>query len=61
MVRPLRRLASQFGDVTGLSLGCGDPIAIASLEPGQTVLDLGSGGGIEDHVCHRIAVAQMMV
>ena len=34
-------------DVTGLSLGCGDPIAIAGLEPGQTVLDLGSGGGID--------------
>ena len=34
-------------DVTGLSLGCGDPIAIASLAPGQTVLDLGSGGGID--------------
>ena len=34
-------------DVTGLSLGCGDPIAIANLEPGQTVLDLGSGGGID--------------
>ena len=35
------------GEVTGLSLGCGDPIAIASLQPGQTVLDLGSGGGID--------------
>lgn len=34
-------------DVTGLSLGCGDPIAIAQLQPGQTVLDLGSGGGID--------------
>lgn len=34
-------------DVTGMSLGCGDPIAIAELEPGQTVLDLGSGGGID--------------
>lgn len=34
-------------DVTGLSLGCGDPIAIASLQSGQTVLDLGSGGGID--------------
>jgi arsenite methyltransferase len=34
-------------DVTELSLGCGDPIAIASLEVGQTVLDLGSGGGID--------------
>jgi arsenite methyltransferase len=34
-------------DVTGLSLGCGDPIALAGLSPGQTVLDLGSGGGID--------------
>lgn len=34
-------------DVTGLSLGCGDPITIAELKPGQTVLDLGSGGGID--------------
>jgi arsenite methyltransferase len=29
------------------SLGCGNPTALASLEPGQTVLDLGSGGGID--------------
>ena len=34
-------------DVTGLSLGCGDPVTLASLEPGQIVLDLGSGGGID--------------
>lgn len=34
-------------DVTGLSLGCGDPITLAGLETGQTVLDLGSGGGID--------------
>jgi len=34
-------------DVTTLSLGCGDPITLASLQPGQTVLDLGSGGGID--------------
>ncbi|MFC1878650.1 arsenite methyltransferase [Chloroflexota bacterium] len=34
-------------DVTGLSLGCGDPITLAALQPGQTVLDLGSGGGID--------------
>jgi SAM-dependent methyltransferase len=33
--------------VTGLSLGCGDPVTLASPEPGQTVLDLGSGGGID--------------
>jgi SAM-dependent methyltransferase len=29
------------------SLGCGNPTALADLEPGQTVLDLGSGGGID--------------
>ena len=34
-------------DVTGLSLGCGDPVTLAALKPGQTVLDLGSGGGID--------------
>jgi arsenite methyltransferase len=34
-------------DVTGLSLGCGDPVTIAGLQPGETVLDLGSGGGID--------------
>lgn len=33
--------------VTGISLGCGDPTAIADLKPGETVLDLGSGGGID--------------
>jgi ubiquinone/menaquinone biosynthesis C-methylase UbiE len=34
-------------EVTGLSMGCGDPITLASLQAGQTVLDLGSGGGID--------------
>lgn len=34
-------------EVTGLSLGCGDPITLAALQPGQTVLDLGAGGGID--------------
>src|SRR4051812_42449035 len=29
------------------SLGCGNPTALIALEPGQTVLDLGSGGGID--------------
>jgi arsenite methyltransferase len=29
------------------SLGCGNPTALANLSPGETVLDLGSGGGID--------------
>jgi arsenite methyltransferase len=29
------------------SLGCGNPTALASLQPGEVVLDLGSGGGID--------------
>lgn len=40
-------------DVTSLALGCGDPIALAGLEPGQTVLDLGSGGGIDCFMAAR--------
>lgn len=31
----------------GASLGCGNPVALAELSPGEVVLDLGSGGGID--------------
>jgi len=34
-------------EVTEISFGSGDPVTLAALEPGQTVLDLGSGGGID--------------
>ena len=34
-------------DVASFSLGCGDPITLAALQPGQIVLDLGSGGGLD--------------
>ena len=37
----------------GLSLGCGDPVAHAMLKPGQTVLDLGSGAGIDCFMAAR--------
>lgn len=43
--------ASQIGalpaEAVVASLGCGNPTALAALEAGQTVLDLGSGGGID--------------
>jgi arsenite methyltransferase len=35
------------GDAVAASRGCGNPTALLALEPGQTVLDLGSGGGID--------------
>ena len=46
--------AAAYDDTTGLpeaalraSLGCGNPVLVASLSPGETMLDLGSGGGID--------------
>lgn len=34
-------------DVANFTLGCGDPITLAQLQPGEVVLDLGSGGGLD--------------
>ena len=36
-----------------LGLGCGNPLAIAELKPGETVLDLGSGGGFDCFLAAR--------
>jgi ubiquinone/menaquinone biosynthesis C-methylase UbiE len=36
-----------------MSLGCGNPAAIAALQPGEVVLDLGSGGGIDCFLAAR--------
>lgn len=36
-----------------MGLGCGNPIAIASLQEGDTVLDLGSGGGFDCFLARR--------
>ena len=35
------------GEAVRASLGCGNPAALAKLNPGETVLDLGSGGGLD--------------
>jgi arsenite methyltransferase len=43
--------AEELGELpesaTAASLGCGNPVALATLSPGEVVLDLGSGGGID--------------
>jgi SAM-dependent methyltransferase len=44
---PVDLLATVPSDVSSTSYGCGDPITLASLKPGQTVLDLGSGAGLD--------------
>ena len=44
---PVDLLTTVPQDIANFSLGCGDPISLAELQPGQTVLDLGSGGGLD--------------
>jgi arsenite methyltransferase len=40
-------------DGANLGLGCGNPQAIASLKPGEVVVDLGSGGGFDSFLASR--------
>jgi SAM-dependent methyltransferase len=40
-------------DISSFSLGCGDPITLAQLQPGEIVLDLGSGGGLDCFLAAR--------
>jgi SAM-dependent methyltransferase len=40
-------------DGAEMGLGCGNPTAIASIQPGETVLDLGSGGGFDCFLAAR--------
>jgi SAM-dependent methyltransferase len=44
---PVDLLTTVPSDIASTSYGCGDPITLASLLPGQTVLDLGSGAGLD--------------
>ena len=49
---PAARLAGyeeteQHGEAAGASFGCGNPLAFAGVQPGDTVLDLGSGAGLD--------------
>ena len=53
------RLGYAAGDIeavpegANLGLGCGNPVALASLKPGETVLDLGSGAGFDAFLASR--------
>jgi arsenite methyltransferase len=38
---------AQLGLDSSISLGCGNPMLLADLRPGESVLDLGSGGGLD--------------
>ena len=50
---PAAEVAGLPDSVTDMSLGCGNPLAIADLKPGEVVLDLGSGGGIDCFLAAR--------
>ena len=52
-IYPEELLTELPADVTSFTLGCGDPITLAALVPGQTVLDLGSGGGLDCFLAAR--------
>jgi SAM-dependent methyltransferase len=45
--------ASAIPDGANLGLGCGNPLAFAAAQPGETVLDLGSGAGIDCFLAAR--------
>jgi len=46
-IYPQAEIVNLPEDAVAVSAGCGNPTAIASLKPGMTVVDLGSGGGID--------------
>ncbi len=56
-VIPVEALGTKDGvpqDVANTSLGCGTPLEIAKLQPGEVVLDLGSGGGLDCFLASRV-------
>ena len=49
------QVATLPSEAAEASLGCGNPTALAQLRPGEIVLDLGSGGGIDVRLSARRA------
>jgi arsenite methyltransferase len=53
---------SSVPEGANLGLGCGNPVALASLKKGQTVLDLGSGGGFDCFLAaNRVCKSGMVI
>jgi len=52
-IYPAELLTELPADISEFSLGCGNPIFAADLQPGETVLDLGSGGGLDCFLAAR--------
>jgi SAM-dependent methyltransferase len=50
---PLEALQDLPADIAGFTAGSGDPVTPAGLQPGETVLDLGSGGGLDCFLAAR--------
>lgn len=50
---PAELLAALPPEVANFTAGSGDPISLANLQPGETVLDLGSGGGLDCFLAAR--------
>lgn len=50
---PAEALQELPAELTGFSLGCANPVSPAGLQPGETVLDLGSGGGLDCALASR--------
>ncbi len=48
-------------DGANLALGCGNPLAYANVQPGETILDLGSGGGMDAFLAARLVGEQGFV
>lgn len=41
-------------DIAAFTLGCGDAVSLAQLQPNETVIDLGSGGGLECFIASKL-------
>lgn len=53
-IYPQATISALPEDAIAVSAGCGNPTAIASLKPGMTVVDFGSGGGIDAFLAAKV-------